>query len=311
MAPTVTWIQFNQWSGCKIAGRTKVPLPATNLHMDRAYYLTAQLEAPLYGSVQSYDGAGMSGGPLHNIAVYPKSMEQGSMFPLLRHMQIGCSSQALRTLLEAYKTKNWFIAADGKLRQIQTGALITGREIRVTFTPGDGKVPRGGDGWNQAKDWALKHHEAFADMATFNAQKDFAIEYLKKTQASVEAKFYKSMNLDTLRVDEQAAPPTNNLTLEEDLAMCMYHSHSVNGPAPAASVLEAVTSKYGRGTPFAKVLIWSLGRKKFGRWEDTVDGANRYDRTRLAALKSGLWPREFFVGASALMPENLPGRSPV
>lgn len=305
MAPTVTWISFNQWSGCKIAGKAKVPLPTTNLHMDRAYYLTAQLEAPLYGSVQSYDGAAMSGGPLHNIAVYPKAMEQGSMFPLLRHIEIGGQSTALATLYSAYKACNWFVARNGELHKISTGARVSGAEIRNQFTPLDGKVPSKGLYWEQAKSWALMHHAVFSDPATFPAQQDFAIQYLKKTQAATETKFYKAMSLDTLRVTTSIVPVEGHLTQDEDLAMCMYHSHSVNAPAPAATILSTTLLKYSRGNIFAKTLIRALGKKKFGRWEDTVDGRNRYDRTRLAAMKSGLWPKELFTGATAIMPDNL------
>ena len=98
----------------------------------------------------------------------------------------------------------------------------------------------------------------------------------------------------------------NHLTLEEDLAMCMYHSHSVNGPAPARTVLNNVLKRRNRGEDFARLLIWSLGTKKFGRWI-----THRYPRTRSKALQSGLWPRRFFVGKGAIMPKILPKQRPV
>jgi len=309
------WIEFNNWAGIVINGAGNVPKPTTDLHVDRAFYLTSQLEAPHFGSVQSYDGAAMSGGPLHSVAVLPKSMQQGDFFELLRHLEIAApNSTALQTLLRSYVGKGWTLARDGVLRNSKTGVAVSGAEIRNTFTPPDGKVPSSGPQFEQAKQWALLHHAVFSDATTFAGQRDFAIHNLINTRKADETLFYKTMNLNTVRVwmtviaadahipDEEY---NNHLTLQEDLAMCMYHAHSVNGPSPAAEVLKSVLPKHARGLEFAKLLIWSLGKKKFGRWEDTKDGKNRYDRTRDAALASGLWPGDFFVGATALMPKDL------
>jgi hypothetical protein len=313
----VRWVQFNDWSGCRIDGTAEVPKPITSLHIERAFYMTSQLEAPHFGSVQSYDGAAMSGGPLHSIAVLPKSMEQGDLFKLLRHLEITSpNSSALQTLFRSYASRGWGVARDGKLRESRTGQEVTGRAIRDTFSPPNGVVPSTGPQFEQAKQWALLHYAVFSDPTTFAGQRDYAINNLINTRKSDELLFYKNMNLNTLRVwtaatGEDAHIPdaeyANHLTLAEDLAMCMYHAHSVNGPSPAAEVLKAVLAKAQRGIDFAKWLIWSLGTKGYGRWKDTPDGKNRYDRTRDSAIASGLWPRDFFVGPTAIMPKDLGG----
>lgn len=322
----VSWISFHNYSGCRIHGTLKVSPPTDTLHMSRAYYLTAMLEAPKFGSVQSYDGAAMSGGPMHNIAVYPRGLKQGSMFPLLRALEvIEEHSTAIKDLWAAYAQVGWFVARDGKLRNWNTGKEISGKEIRDEFTPLGGKVPRSGAAWKRAKRWALLHHRVFSDPNTFKAQRNFAIDYLLRTQKSYEDAFYVDQGLDTatLRVwtpEEESlfegkkmteAVYQNNLTLAEDLAMCMYHAHSVNGPAPARTILRKTLKRFSRGKNFASLLIWTLGTKKYGRWADTLDGKNRYDRTRYHAKKSGLWPAKFFSGSSALMPATLPKKRPV
>jgi len=312
----VRWLQFHDYSGCAITGTHPVEVPHTDLHMERAFYLTSMLEAPAYGSVQSYDGAGISGGPQHSIAVLPSSMQQGDLFKLIRHLQVSApASAALQALLNAYAAKGWSVALDGVLRESKTGAKVSAAAIRDTFAPPNGKVPETGPQFEQAKQWALLHSAVFSDPATFPGQRDYSIMNLINTRTGDELLFYKTMNLMTLRV--WTVPPAadahipdeeynNHLTLQEDLAMCMYHSHSVNGPSPAAEVLRATLPHASRGVVFARKLIWGLGTKDYGRWKDTTDGKNRYDRTRDAASASGLWPKEFFSGADALMPRDLP-----
>ena len=288
---------YKNYAGCLIPGTADVPLPQTNLHLERAYYLTAMIEAPKYGAVQSYDGAGMSGGPLHNIAVYPANKRQGSMFPLLRAIEYGTrGSAAVETLWRAYAKKSWYVARDGQLRHIRSGVAITGSEIIETFTPPGGTVPPSGPAWDQAVYWATLHHHVFSDPKTFHAQREFAIDYLIYTQKIKESVFYGEMNPLTLRVSDIA--DSNTLSYAEDLAVCLYHSNSVNAPAPAISVLTTVLKYHKRGHAFAGRLIQGLAEHRYGNWDQ------RYLRTRTAAIKSDLWPAELFRGPKAIMPQS-------
>lgn len=310
----VKWVRYKAYSGLKMTGTTKVSKPTTRLHMERAYWLTAMLEAPLYGSVQSYDGAAMSGGPLHNIAVYPRSMTQGSLFPLLRRLEAAFVPQII-PLWSAFKAVQWYVARDGKLRNINNGALISGRAIRNEFSPNHGKVPKHGAARKQATRWIRLFHTLLSHPDSYGVQKEYAIDYLIKTRSSDEKKFYKRQDLQLLRAAESREEKSTSMTLHLalDLAMCVYHSHSVNGPAPAKSVLLKTLDQHNPSSHpvlFAQRLIYNLGKKRYGRWRDTTDGKNRYDRTRYWARAGGLWPEEFFEAQSkgGLMPANLPSR---
>lgn len=318
----VRWVKFKSYSGLKISGTQTVPLPRGDLHMDRAYWLTAMLEAPKYGSVQSYDGAAMSGGPLHNIAVYPRNMKQGSLFPLLRQLEY-VFTPAVDNLWRALRDDaGWYVARDGKLRDYNTGDVISGRAIRQEFSPTDGKVPRAGSSRKQAEKWIKLFHELFSDPLTFDTQREFAIDYLIRGQQAHEAKVYAhgdgDRDIRLVRAPEKDSLSSTHIPLELDLAMCVYHSHSVNAPAPARSVLvqtlkefEAVEDLFTQQSRlFSRRLIYLLGKKRFGRWRDTADGKNRYDRTRYWAKRRGLWPAEFFASweDGGLMPNNLPPR---
>jgi len=284
---TVTRVKYKEYAGCKIDGTVPVPKPASNLHMDRAFYLTALIEAPTYGSVQSYDGAGMSGGPLHNIAVQPKSMEQGSLFALLRHIEVNTVNPPdLLDLWAAYNKQNWAVTQNSVLKNKKTGNTVSGVEIRNTFTPFNGTVPQDGPQWEAAKTWALLHHKLFAAPATFDAQKSYAINWLLQTQKDVESLFYQGRDPRTL----------TDLSPEEDLAMCVYHCYSVNAPAPARDELVKTLGKSTQGKPFAVALLAHLAANTFGNWEV------RYTRTRNAALASGLWPKNLFAGTGAIFP---------
>ena len=89
-------VTFKTFAGIKIQGEQAVGVPTApdaERHIARAFCLTARMEAPTWGSVQSYDNAGISGGPLHWIAHYPSTGEQGPLFPLLRTIELGLAGQ--------------------------------------------------------------------------------------------------------------------------------------------------------------------------------------------------------------------------
>lgn len=285
----------DKYAGIKAVGDAKVLPPSgpnTKVHMQRAFYLTTQMEAPVWGCVQSYDGCGMSGGPMHYIGLFPKTMEQGPLFSLLRRIEITPGSP-VQPLWEAFKEVGWYVARDGKLRNIKTGGLITGSEIRNTFTPPNGLVPKAGVARKQAEKWATLFYNLLSDPITYSAQADYSIEYLIKSSADTELKAYRLFLSKIESPERIGIEPSLVLPDAVDLAMCVYHSFTPNAPAIARQCLEATLIKVGaKPTPleFAKVLIKTLGTKSYGRWKD-VPGSNgsRYDATRNACLKSKLW----------------------
>jgi hypothetical protein len=135
----------------------------------------------------------------------------------------------------------------------------------------------------------------------------FAIEYLVKTQALLERSVYEGMTGRHLRTPERLT--TSDLSDEQDLAMCIYHSHSVNGPAPARTALKAALAKApARTDQFPATLVRLLGTSRYGRWHDEPgEKNNRYDRTRGAARKSGLWDARHFA-KGGIMPVDLTRR---
>jgi len=292
-------VKYKQYAGMLVKGTNPVPLPETDLHMERAAYLAVQLESPKMGTVQSYDRCAMSGGPFHFTAIQPKVMVQGSLFDLLQCIYreaLGC--RTLTELYDAFEKENWYVTRHGELRDITTNGLIPAKEIRNTFTPMDGKVPTGGVHYKQARYWAKLFHEVLADPKTYRAQMEFAIDYLIAGQEVLERQAYDYWDLNLVRADRE-------ITFERDLAMCVYHAHSVNAPGIARKCL-----KWAYEQPeekFAKALIWKLGRYKYGRWQDQKGkGKNRYDKTRLKARASGLWDKFLFEGSKAIMPVDLP-----
>jgi len=280
----VQWVRYKGYAGCKIDGRTPVSLPSTSLHMDRAFFLTAQLEAPRYGSVQSYDGAGLSGGPLHNIAVYPSSGTQGSLFALLSRMELARTPGfAMIALLDQYRARGWAITSKGVLSEVQTGKPVTGADILQELAPLRGVVPQTGPYWEQARRWALLHHQVFSESALFDAQKEYAINWLIQGQQNTEELFYQRRPVRTMLVEK-------DISMAEDLALCVYHAFSVNAPAIAQKILlSAIKSK-----DFPKVLLGTFRASTFANWQV------RYDRTRAVALTSGLWPVALFTGPKAI-----------
>jgi len=300
--PNVTWKKYKTWSGVKIAGGKEFSLTAEQekLHMWRALWLTAQVEGGgKFGAVQSYDRAGISAGLEHKIAIYPKPMKQGSIWKLLREIELHAPCKPLNDLWDALAQKKMFVAQDGSLRNFNTGRLIPAADIRDMLAPPGGKVPRSGPNWEEAKRWALLFFNLFSNERTHEVQVNSAIHSLVAGNGRNETAAYKvSVGIDHPTV----ARFGENISNEHDLAWCVYHCYSVNAPGKGRQRLRA--SRPDGTSAWPKRLIKTLGKTNYGRWHDTFDGGNRYDRTRKYAMRSGMWPEELFAGPNAIMPKN-------
>jgi len=299
----VTWRKFRSWSGAKIAGVKDFELNSEQKkrHMWRAVWLTAQVEGGgKFGAVQSYDGAGISAGLEHKIAVLPKTMKQGSLWGLLRKMEVNAPCTALDRLWDALKQENMYVAQDGYLREWKSGKLISAKAIRDLVAPPNGRTPRSGPDWERCKQWAILFHDLFSDEATYETQVNSTIEYLVSNNKRDEEEAYEvSVGVS----HPTAAIHGKNISDEHDLAWCVYHSFTPNAPSLARRRLAA--SKPDGTSAWPKRLIKTLGMTNYGRWHDTFDGGNRYDRTRVYAIRSGMWPENLFNGPNAIMPQNL------
>jgi hypothetical protein len=292
------YVPFKEYAGFIVRGTTAVPKPKPDAtHMRVAAWLTAQMEGAKFGTVQSYDGAGMSGGLLHHIAVQPKGLAQGSLFPLLAEIR-AAAPVAFMPIQTAFHARGWALAVDGELRTA-AGVLVPGALIRSAFNgAADGKTPPRGPEHESAKTWALQFSTLLSDPSTFAAQIDYAVKWLIEGRTATEKSVYErfAVNFDSLLTLRRSELPALL-----DCAMCVYHSFSANGPAPAASALTLALRADGADA-FSRALIRGLGLSDFGKWHDSPTVGNRYDATREAVWGSGLWPDSM---TRALMPKDL------
>jgi len=302
--PEVLHRVFRDHAGCLVRGTVPITAPSdpTN-HMSCAAFLTSRLEAPTFGLVQSYDGAGISGGLLHNIAVMPRSLEQGSLWTLVRRiLDDGPATPSRTALVQALADMGWEISVDGKVRDAR-GQVVGGRVLRNWIAPPEGVVPKTGPNWEQAAKVALLFHNLLADPTSFRAQERYSIEWLCAGNKAAELDVYSKYTRYV--VDSAVGIPVAQLPPAIHTAMCVYHSFSVNGPAPAAQALATAKRRMTEDPSlFAKFLIRLLGTSDFGKWHDehgTSPPSNRYDSTRIAV---GKYPQWFPMGAE-LMPRDL------
>lgn len=302
MSKEVVWRKYRSWSGAKVVGGVKFVLTSeeASQHLYRALYLTSLVEGGArFGTVQSFDGVGMSAGLEHKIAIYPKTMKQGSLWKLLRDLEVHAPSPALQKLWLEFSDNGVYVSQDSLLRRKIDGSIVSARSIRDIFTPLGGKVPKTGRHWDTSKKWALLFHELFEHKSTHKTQISSAISYLLKGNKKVELGSYKK----TTNVQHPSAATSTNISIEHDLAWCVYHSFSVNAPTMARRRLQASNPNSSNSWP--KRLIKTLGITDYGNWKDDSTGRSRYDRTRSLAIKSKLWPEYLFAGPSAIMPANI------
>lgn len=299
------WVTYKKYSGYVVRGGPAFDQPVNAArHIDRAVYLSGQLEAANWGTVQGYDGAGMSGGILHNTSVNPKDMSQGSFFTLLARVFAGTADMIKDGVVAGLLAAGWHVAPDGVLRDAN-GKAVSGKAIRNEFSGPEGVVPQSGPASVKAQKWAENFFKLFANPATWAAQSSYAAEWLVGGNKTSEKAVYDHFMIGP-KLDSVISLPAANLPPEVELAMCMYHAFSVNAPGIATKCLDPFISKLPTLTAagFAAALIKALGTRKYGNWTDSPgDGSNRYDRTRKAVwARPDLWPTEM---AKNLMPTDL------
>lgn len=289
------WVRFSSFAGFMArgtGGAFEAPVEPLR-HIDRAVWLAGQLEAPTWGTVQGYDGCGMSGGIIHHIAVGPRDLSQGSFFPLLRrvfdHLDATSGAPVNKSRIELrLDALGYQLGRDGKIRT-KAGELLPGRDVRGMLGARDGNTARKGADADKALWWTTECRDLLSHPSTRKPQSDYAALWLAQGNSSLELGVYRRFSR-LVRLDAMLDVEARSLPPEVDLAMCIYHAFSVNGPAPAAAVLKAVEA-ITDPMSFSKRLVRGLGKRQFGRWQDEPgDGGNRYDKTRRAALR--FWPKD-------------------
>lgn len=293
-------VVYKSWAGFLLKGERRWSSLTVNKnnHLDKATWLTSAVEVgSLVGTAQSYDGCGMSAGIEHQIAVLPQSMRQGGLWHLLTKIEEASEPnmpQSVTKLFSKIHLAGWYLDPRGVLRNNVTGAEVAGAEIRNEFTPNNGVVPTTGPAYDKALEWIEVWSDVFSDPRTFPTQIKQAKLGLLSLHKSVESEVYlKYCNIK----DASVATLGRNISPELDVAMCFYHSFSVNAPSRARQVLVDVLSKnITSDKVFAKDLVKSLGTNTYASWK------TRYTRTWTAAKNSNLFDSSLFLPQGIVPP---------
>lgn len=336
----VRYKQFKNYSGPVIYGKLHLPEFSDISHCGRAVILTEAVETGYrIGSIMAADGTGVTAGRGQHILVYPRELanedfnplnDQGGLGQLLQFLDVQAPSKELRHLFEKFKKEGWYLASDGKFRWLENtrievkgrwvdckpGSVVHGAVLRDVVTPVGGRVPKKGERWDKAREWAVAFHKVFANPSSFQAQTDFEIGHLVDRICKRKFDFRAGHRKETILqvvYGGIALSCGDDLGMSEelDLAMCVFHAHTVNAPSiafrklrDALRVVRFDASK-DRGTTvepaFARELLKQLAQTDYGRWNENINGG-RWARTRSCARKMGVWHPEFFKGQWAIMP---------
>lgn len=296
--PHTRHVVFRNWAGIAFAGEIKWEASSVDKknHLNKATWLTAVVETGAkFGSINSYDGAGLSAGLEQTIALFPKTMEQGELWSVLAKFDevLPDTNPNWVALKASLDHAGWYLDSRGVLRNKGVGSLVGGTEIRHELSPPNGVVPDHGPDFLKAVLWAETFHNLLSDPATFQTQIRLTKNSLLLGNKVVESQVYRRY---AQVEDASAAIVGVNIIPELDLAMCIYHSFSVNAPSKARSVLQTVLDRNLGPIDFSKAIVVALGNNTYANWK------NRYTRTRAEAHKSGLFDESLF---SSIAPAHL------
>ena len=338
----IVYKKIKDYSGFIVYGDQCFERLNNSSHFERAVQLTAIVETgDRRGSIMAADGTAVTAGRCQHVLVYPRELscedfdptdDQGSLAELLCIMvrEIDDNSIIL-PLIEAFRDAG-FVCDGDRIRHISEGQVtvegktipykenqvVNGSILRTKLTAEFGKVPKGGKIHSKARKWVELFHDLFAHSDTQEIQTRFEVESLKKriekTRVALSPKrrpislteiFYQGSS-DFVFVWENG---NTGLSPELDLALCVFHSHSVNAPSKARRELQHVIQNQGmipqdfgtyKEVRFARALLKHLAGVNYGRWNEQISGG-RWARTRKAAMSMECWPKEFFLSRE-LMP---------
>jgi len=298
----VRFVHFRSTAGFVVRGGRRFDKPLdVDLHMQRAAWLTAQTEAASWGTVQSYDGVGMSCGVIHMIAVNRghdgQPATQGAPFWRLVRACLDATADVggLQVLLDEI---GWTLGPDGVVVGPRTiaaagggalGPVVTGEALRTELSGPKGVTPESGPKHERARDYAIACNALMRDPRTFRVQVDAAIRWLVLGHAAEERAMYGRFAQPAASTPDLATLRSDVLPPAADLAMCVYHSFSVNAPSEAlrqARQSLAFSTAHHDPIAVARSLCVALGTDHYARWP------TRYEHIRRVARGCGLWAPE-------------------
>lgn len=332
MTTRVNFRSIGKYTGPVIYGTEVVQPPNGPFHAGRAFWLTGQVETGnRLGSVMMADGTGFTIGIDQHIAVYPKELahedfnaadDQGGAWALLAALEV--AHAPVRMLWEAFEQRGWYVAPDGTLRWIdngvhkvqnrklehQGGDLVHGATIRDVLTPKGGVVTKTCQK-EQAREWALMLHELTRAPTSWDVQVSFGVKHLCHRVRTRKLRLAEHRRRVTFQQAVYGSP-TNIETIKLadigehlDLALCVFHSYTVNAPAVAFRLMEEAIKGLGWSGAwledetarcnFALNLLTRLKAEKYGRWD------KRWARTRKAAMEVGWWDGALFRRPTGIM----------
>lgn len=320
------FVKFGSYRGFRVRGEIDIQAikgtAKEKYHLDRATYLTAQVESGgKYGTVINYDGTGITACVHQAVALYPREVweddgvtedDQGPLWKVVSRI---LGATPMPYFSEMLADANWVLRADGRLRKM-SGGFPSGKEMRKELS-GDvnGVVPERGADKERSKRWVQAFARMFREPLTFGIQDASGEEFvLKRAErvaigglGTIRHVIYSDLDAPAIRVGQ-------DVNEEFDLAMTLFWSHAVNAPGMAKKCLESVSIQLSDGSnewrgiddpKFPMALVRKLGNCKYGKWDDDLENG-RYRRSRRLAMDSMLWTLQLFEN-DGIFPYNLPG----
>lgn len=168
------WVRWNGRRGWIVRDRSRSNL-WTQEQLPPHLWVVAQIEGKHRGTVQSYDGAGISGGICHHILRYPRTNSYGSLRMLLRdclydELLWNRDQDVIDRVLDAMFDFDMVMCSDGEFRGNNSLTPISASKVCTMFEQ------------KESKELVLAVHELFKHPLTIPLQIHHAQQYLDRNK---------------------------------------------------------------------------------------------------------------------------------
>lgn len=257
----IRWASYGNWSGPRFGGSrfyTPATSPASWIHV--LTYAVAYPEGGAWDCIFAADGTAMTAG------LFQHTLTSGRLQKLLEVCRAKAPVTFDATVGKLFA--NWNLTLQNGVICKGTTKLTSKNALRAQFTPPNGKAPKAGVNWDNAKMAAIAFNTLLLDPTLDTVQQDFFLSELQH-EAVLKRPRLNGKTINNILYPKGWPTTGTTAVAPDDVARALFFSCYQNAPRQAESYLYAINNG---GTfandpkNFTTRLAQKFANSIFGNW---------------------------------------------